>query len=116
MNNTSQAIIEWLAPEAGGRRTPAGPHYRCVVRFDADPDWSLGMWTLVLVRSGEMDKAQTSLATIAFAADAAPTHLLEEGARFDLMEGPAVVASGTVVAPAVRESHQAGSRDISALA
>ena len=99
MTDTAPAIIQWISPEEGGRRTPAGPNYRCTVRFEADPTWLLGTWTFGLRNAQELDEPCLTFANVGFVADGAPIELLSEGAKFDLMEGPRVVASGMVVAP-----------------
>ena len=114
MSQTAEAIIEWLPPEQGGRRTPAGHRYRCVVRFDADPNWELGTWTFGIVDGRATDDPLTTLATVAFVVEGAPTQLLAEGARFDLLEGAKVVATGVIVAPADANAHRTRPRTLAA--
>lgn len=104
MTDTALAIIKWLPVDAGGRRAPAGPNYRCVARFDADPNYSRGHWSFAVMNAWDLDDPGVSLATVGFLADGAPADLLGEDSHFDLMEGPRVVATGIVVAVRNRTS------------
>lgn len=98
MTRSSRAMISWLPSDKGGRQQPpTGPRYVTVVRFEDDPQWSQGMWSLVVEFDRVFAGGRYALATIRFAMDEAPHQLLQEGNRFELLEGPRRVAKGVVL-------------------
>lgn len=95
--NCARARIVWLSAEEGGRKTPIGPNYCPIVRFDADPDHSKHGTNSLVVDIERNVGHLTDLADVRFLADTGPTDLLYPGATFQLMEGSRVVANGTIL-------------------
>ena len=105
MKKTAKAKIQWILPEDGGRKkTPSGPQYSTVVRFEGDTsDWLGSAWSLVLEFNEPPNISQDTIATIWFLAydkPDAPNHLLEIGNHFELFEGEKLVATGKIFARA----------------
>ena len=93
-----RALISWIPPEQGGRRSPpSGPRYITVVRFEEDENWAREAWSLVAEFLKPVDRGRYTLADVSFLAPEAPIHFLREGSRFMLMEGRTPVAKGVVL-------------------
>lgn len=103
MNREARAIIRWVPASRGGRRQPPSPAtgYCCVPRFEDDPSFASGAWSLRIVGASEMNGPDVIDAKVSFVMPDAPHELLHEGCRFELMEGPKVVAKGVVLPQAV---------------
>jgi len=102
MSEKVQAIISWVPPEAGGRHSlHAGPRYVTVCRFEEDPSWEHGTWSLVLDWVKTFRGGKLLLANIAFLVAEAPSNLLHAGNRFELLEGGKRVAKGIVLPASV---------------
>ena len=99
-NVTSDAIarIRWLSSRDGGRtRPPIGPTYTTVARFAHQGDqWAKDAWSLVIEFLERPDQDLCHLAKVRFLAENSPSGWLEEGSEFELLEGPNVVARGTI--------------------
>jgi len=98
MSNQAIARIQWISPAAGGRKQlPTGPRYTTVARFERQGDaWTKDAWSLVIKFIGPPDQALCHLAKVRFLVENGPGGWLEEGSKFELMEGPKVVARGVV--------------------
>ncbi len=92
--------ICWVSPEEGGRKTPfKGSHYVTVARFEEEPNrWQTESWSLVVDFREESSNDGSALADVKFLVEEAPSYLLHAGSRFELLEGPHVVAKGKVLA------------------
>lgn len=105
---TAKALIRWLPPERGGRKSPPTGQYRAVSRFEDSRDrWPEAVWSIVVdpVRSvGDQNLA--ILAEVQFLMPEAPSELLTEGARFELCEGYRVVAKGVVLPESIAVPQQ----------
>lgn len=99
MNNAPMARIEWVRPEESGRKQlPLGPTYSTVAKFDQQGDqWRDNAWSLVLHFIAPADTHFRQLARVRFLSETGPTHWLQVGSKFQLMEGTTVVAKGTVI-------------------
>lgn len=99
-----QALIEWLPKEDGGRSKPppgvASPAYSTEVRFIGGPGWPAGeAWSLVVTKRQELGSESRWLADVHFLVQDAPQEYLEEGRRFELLEGSKCVARGRILVP-----------------
>lgn len=91
------ADITWLTFDQGGRRAlPTTQPYRCIIRFQDDPNRKFGTWDVEVEFVERPRVGRRSKATLSFISDAAPIRLLRGGSRFELTEGPKVVAQGEV--------------------
>ena len=99
MSSEVRAIIRWVPASRGGRNHPPTPAvgYSAPARFESDPDESRGTWSLRLLEAAELHGPEVISARLAFLAPNAPSELLVEGERFELMEGRKVVAKGVVL-------------------
>jgi hypothetical protein len=99
MTNQPVARIQWLRSGEGGRKQPpSGPTYTTVARFEQQGDqWINDAWSLVLDFMGVPDEHFCHLAKVRFLAEGGPSAWLQEGSRFELMEGPKVVARGLII-------------------
>ena len=99
MSNQPVARIQWLiSAESGRQQPPLGPTYTTVARFELQGDhWINDAWSLVLDFMGAPDDHHCHLAKVRFLAEGGPSGWLEEGTRFELMEGPKVVARGLII-------------------
>lgn len=99
MSREARAIIRWVPASRGGRQsppeTPVG--YSAPARFECDPREESGAWSLKIVQSSSLRDAEVIDARIAFLAPEAPHRFLNEGERFELLEGNRVVAKGICV-------------------
>jgi hypothetical protein len=96
----TQAIIEWLPGEEGGRRSgpPPGPRYIAPAKFMSHLDmWLVEDWSLVVNKIEELSSTHKWIANIHFLAANAPKKWLEPEARFELYEGNRTVALGRVI-------------------
>ncbi len=100
----ARAMITWFRFEEGGRRElPRVPLYRSVVRFDEDPNRRLGAWDFEVQFEDPPSHERSSVATVSFLAEGAPSQLLHVGSRFELTEGRKVVARGEIIQAKVSE-------------
>lgn len=99
MSNQPIARIQWLSSSEGGRKQlPLGPSYTTVARFERQGDqWINDAWSLILEFLGSPDDRLCHLARVRFLAPGGPSGWLEEGSRFELMEGAKVVARGLII-------------------
>lgn len=100
MSQCVRARIRWLSAKEGGRSAPpAGPRYSTAARFEGQvPNWEEEAWSLVAEFEGPVDETGWILADVRFLVpERAPIDLLRVGSRFELMEGPRVVATGEVI-------------------
>ena len=99
MSKPTRAIIRWIPSERGGRARPRthAEGYATIARFESDVNGTQGTWTVRLSDISLLHKDQCIRATLDFASPDAPRQLLASGERFELLEGPRVVAKGVVV-------------------
>ena len=98
MTCSSNAFIRWVTPDKGGRTAPpSGPRYVTVARFEDDDQWPKVAWSLVVEFQRHVQDGRCTLANVRFLADEAPAPLLQEGNRFELMEGHRRVAKGVIL-------------------
>ncbi|HEY0613736.1 MAG TPA: hypothetical protein VGC96_03805 [Candidatus Elarobacter sp.] len=101
----AKAQITWFRHAQGGRRQlPSVSTYRSVARFDDDPNYSLGTWDVEVRFVKPPGYERPSPAIVSFLSEEAPNQLLHAGSRFELTEGPKVVARGEVLPRAPRKS------------
>ena len=77
----------WVLPSAWGQKKF---HYQAHAHFEKDVTWGkgIGTWTLLVDLEKIPDANASSVnATVYFMAPEAPHHLLEEGAKFELLHG-----------------------------
>jgi hypothetical protein len=98
MSNHAIARIQWVSTATGGRKhVPAGHTYSTLARFDLQGDrWAEDAWSLVVDFLEQPDDTLTHLAKVRFLADGAPSGLLIEGSKCELLEGYKVVARGVI--------------------
>jgi hypothetical protein len=97
-NDSAQAVISWIPGERGGRQhPPAGPIYSTVARFEDDENWPRRAWSIVVEFERELSGGQHIVAKVRFLAGEAPVELLQEGSRFELLEGRRRTAKGVIV-------------------
>lgn len=92
-------MIRWLPRERGGRTAPPAVRYRSAARFEDSRDrWPEAIWSIVVdpIKPFGTDSTAT-LSEVQFLSPDAPNELLVAGARFELCEGPRVVAKGVVL-------------------
>jgi hypothetical protein len=108
MNPQARAILRWVPASRGGRKAPPSQiaGYSTVARFESDPGWSKGAWSLRIVDSSELRGSEAVEVRIMFVVPDAPHALLREGERFELLEGHKVVAKGVVLPPSVQVPQQ----------
>ncbi|MGH7977375.1 MAG: hypothetical protein ACREC8_12040 [Limisphaerales bacterium] len=77
----------WVLPGFGSKK-PDRFRYQAYAHFEKDETWGQRTWTL-LVDLAEMPStdARSIEATVYFMSPEAPQHLLEEGAKFELLHG-----------------------------
>ena len=102
MQKRARARIQWLSPEAGGRkRPPIGPKgtkYSNVCHFEVDPvDRYENAWSLVVQFEGPSCGELEIMATVWFLFPEAPHEFLQAGNRFELYEGYRLVATGEIL-------------------
>jgi hypothetical protein len=98
MNSEVLAIIRWVPAERGGRKSPpTSAGYSTVARFESDPDYEQGAWSLRVTDIRPLHGPDVIRAKVQFLLEDAPTPLLSEGERFELLEGERVVAKGIVL-------------------
>jgi hypothetical protein len=101
MTDTTARIV-WLSASEGGRKTPpSGARYIAPALFVGRLD--LNSWSLVVDLLVRFSDPTEWIATVRFLSPEAPSELLSDGARFELMEGSKRVAIGTVGSAAVPE-------------
>ena len=103
-------ILSWVPHAKGGRKAPPVPPadnpdywYSTIVRFDSDPQWLKGTWSLVLFPKKIWGDGRFWVAEASFLMENAPIDLLSAGARFEMLEGHQVVLHGMVADPARTE-------------
>ena len=98
MSARADAFISWIATDEGGRqKPPTGPRYATVARFEDDPKWPHEAWSVIVQFRKSFRDGRYVHGSVEFLADAAPRHLLKEGSRFELLEGPRRVAKGVIL-------------------
>jgi len=99
MSHEVRAIIRWVPASRGGRSKPPmdSTGYCTPVRFESDPQESRGAWSLRILEAIELKGNEVIDAKVKFLVEDAPHELLQEGERFELMEGKKVVAKGVVM-------------------
>lgn len=85
----------WNLPTFGSKKPF---RYWAHVHFEKDPTWGQRTWTLLV----DLDKDPAAYngpvtATVYFMAQEAPTELLEEGARFELLCGKSHYGKGIII-------------------
>jgi hypothetical protein len=94
---TAQANVKWLTRSEGGRTNPPVPPTYCgIVQFEGE-DISEEAWDLCLTFYEPVDQSMITLAEVKYRVDSAPSERLVPGARFQLLEGPRVVARGIIL-------------------
>jgi hypothetical protein len=99
MRTNKRAIINWISPEEGGRRSgpPIGPDYAAPAKFMEHADaWLTEAWDLLVHQVECLDGSNKWLADVQFRVDEAPHAWLISEALFDLYEGKRCVARGTI--------------------
>jgi hypothetical protein len=88
---------EIVGTVGGRRRLPTRDHYWSVVRFDDDPNRTLGDWDVDVQSEEPPTYASSSPAKMTFISVGAPLPLLHTGSRFKLSEGRKIAAHGRVL-------------------
>ena len=86
----------WVLPSGWGSKKF---HYQAWVHFEKDETWGkeMGTWTLLVDLPEKPDANATSIeAIVYFLVPEAPQHLIEEGARFELLHGQNHYAHGVI--------------------
>ena|ERR1700677_4306397 len=84
----------WVLPTFGSK-TPF--RYWAHVHFEKDLTWGQRTWTLLVDLEKEPDASVGEIeATVYFMAPNAPTELLQEGARFELLCGESHYTTGVI--------------------
>lgn len=97
MTTTMHAVVSWVPSSKGGRpEPPSGPVYSTVARFEEDRTWPHKAWSLVVRKLDAFEGGRFWFAEVGFLADTGPVDLLHPGARFELHEGPHLVATGLI--------------------
>lgn len=82
-------------------RPPTGPVYSTLARFEEDEKWPHEAWSVAVSFIRPLGGDRYLHAEISFLNDDSPTHLLQQGSRFELFEGQKRVAKGVVLPPSV---------------
>ena len=103
MNPQARAIIRWVPASRGGRKAPPpdATGFTTPVRFESDAVASRGWWSLRIIDARQLHGSEVLDARVAFVMPEAPHDLLKEGERFELLEGPRVVAKAVVLPTAI---------------
>lgn len=117
MNRSARAIIRWLPRERGGRNHPLdnAEGYAVPARFESDVQQQQGIWTVRLTDVANLRDHQCIRATVQFISPEAPQDLLEDGERFELLEGPRVVAKGVLIPRAIPIPNEVSEFDLALL-
>lgn len=94
-----RAVIRWVTPEQGGRRSgpPPGARYSAPAKFLAHADsWHIEAFDLIVDLIRQPDNPYLWLAEVYFRIDGAPHEWLMDGADFELYEGKKCVARGRI--------------------
>lgn len=100
-----RAIIRWLSSQEGGRRSPPmdATGYTAPARFIQHYDeFRTEGWSLRVTEASWVEEGIVCDAKVSFDAAKAPRRWLKPGARFELLEGSKVVATGVVVPKRVK--------------
>jgi hypothetical protein len=91
-----RARVCWVTKAEGGReKPPTSSRYVAPARFDKEKDrFPAESWSLVLYLSNPPDEYGCSVADVRFLSPAGPSRLLQTGSKFELFDGPNVVARG----------------------
>lgn len=97
-----RAVIVRLIWTQGARQHPLTPSsaasvYWPVVHFEEEPAGSKPSWSVEITALTVMSESLQQDAIMQYTSEAAPEQYLVFGARFELMEGPNVVARGVVI-------------------
>jgi hypothetical protein len=77
----------WVLPGFGSKK-PDRFRYQAYVHFEKDESWGKQTWTLLVDLAAMPTQGAHSVeATIYFMVPEAPQHLLEAGAKFELLHG-----------------------------
>ncbi len=77
----------WVLPMFGSKK-PDRFRYQAYAHFEKDETWGQRTWTLLVDLAKMPDAGADSVeATVYFMVPEAPHHLLEEGAKFELLHG-----------------------------
>jgi len=96
MKTLVKAKINWMPVEIGGRKKimPIGMKYCPIIIFESeksdDSHWCAEIYNTSI-------KDRTSTAEVSYLSDNAPFHLLQSGSKFQLYEGPRMVAEGAII-------------------
>ena len=96
MKTAVKAQIKWTPVEIGGRKKimPVGMKYCPIIIFDSEQSGDTH-WCAEIYNTSIKDR--TSTADISYLSDNAPFHLLQPGSKFQLYEGPRMVAEGAIM-------------------
>lgn len=96
---TVRARVCWVTKAEGGReKPPTSTSYIAPARFDKEKDrFPAEAWSLVLYLSNPPDEDRCTIVDLRFLSDAGPMRLLQTGSKFELFDGPNVVARGEVL-------------------
>jgi hypothetical protein len=86
----------WVLPAAWGSKKF---HYQAYAHFEKDETWGkgIGTWTLLVDLEKVPDANANSVeATVYFMVPEAPQHLLEVGAKFELLHGENYYTHGVI--------------------
>jgi hypothetical protein len=79
--------LGWVLPGFGGKKSDRF-RYQAYAHFEKDKTWGQRTWTLLVDLAKMPDAGSHSVeATVYFMVPEAPQHLLDEGARFELLHG-----------------------------
>lgn len=92
MINWKKARICWISASVGGRKQPpAGPRYSTVATFNSEHGQNA--WSVVIEFDQQPDETSCVESRLVFLDPEAPSHLLQPGSQFQLVEGVRVVAT-----------------------
>ena len=86
----------WVLPRFGSKKTDRF-RYQAYAHFEKDETWGQRSWTLLVDLEKMPDASAPSVeATVYFLVPAAPQHLLEENAKFELLMGQNYYMQGVI--------------------
>ncbi len=96
-NDEVKARLTWI-PATRAELFTVGSSYTTVVRFEDEKDkYPAEAWSLVVKFDSLPDDTGTTLTSVQFLVQEAPTYLLHPGSKFELYEGRQLVASGEII-------------------
>src|SRR4051812_398138 len=104
MSAETKAIIRWIPADRGGRSSPPldAAGYSSPIRFETDPQFDRGAWSIRLSHVLPLRGAECILATIELLVPDAPRELMRAGERFELLEGKKTIAKGVILPQLVK--------------